>query len=146
MSDLQQPDKSSELEAEGIPDLEGSAPGMTIDDEVEGLIPPRDHPQGVDEFGTTADEERANEPLSLRVLREEPDPLAEELSLGDAPAEQVGRLVQPGDEIDELDTTAEEVAFDSGDDAALTAEEAAMHITDAPPMGDGDGYLEEEDA
>lgn len=56
----------------------------------------------------------------------------------------VGRLVQPENEIDEFDTTAEEVAFDSGDDGALSAEEAAMHITEEPPMGDGDGYLEEE--
>lgn len=56
----------------------------------------------------------------------------------------VGRLVQPENEIDEFDTTAEEVAFDSGDDEALSAEEAAMHITEEPPMGDGDGYLEEE--
>lgn len=56
----------------------------------------------------------------------------------------VGRLVQPENEIDDFDTTAEEVAFDSGDDEALSAEEAAMHITEEPPMGDGDGYLEEE--
>lgn len=138
MSELNQPDKSSELEAEGIPDLEGSAPGMSIDDETEGMIPPRDHPQAVDEFGTTAAEERTNEPLSLRVLREEPDDLATALD------DSVGRLVAPENEIDQIDTTAEEVAFDSGDDAALSAEEAAMHITDAPPMGDGDGYLEED--
>lgn len=58
----------------------------------------------------------------------------------------VGRLVQPENEIDEIDTTAEEVAFDSGDDGALSAEEAAMHITEAPPMGDGDGYLEEDNS
>lgn len=56
----------------------------------------------------------------------------------------VGRLVQPENEIDDFDTTAEEVAFDSGDDGSLSAEEAAMHITEEPPMGDGDGYLEEE--
>ena len=142
MSDLHQPDKSSALEAEGIPDLEGSPPGMTIDDEVEGMIPPRDYPQGVDEFGTTADEERTDEPLSLRVLREQPDDLANELDN----AADVGRLVQPENEVDQVDTTAEEVAFDSGDDAALSAEESAMHITDAPPMGDGDGYLEEDNA
>ena len=144
MSDLHQPDRSSELEAEGIPDLEGSAPGMTIDDEIDGMIPPRDHPQGVDEFGTTADEERTGEPLSLRVLREEPDDLASELGGDQREDATVGRLVQPENEIDQLDTTAEEVASDSGDGAALSAEEAAMHITDAPPMGDGDGYLEEE--
>lgn len=56
----------------------------------------------------------------------------------------IGRLVQPESELDEVDVTAEEVAFDSGDDTGLSAEEAAMHITDAPPMGDGDGYLEGE--
>lgn len=45
---------------------------------------------------------------------------------------QVGRLVEPGSEVDELDRTAEPVAFDTGEADDLSAEEAAMHITDEP--------------
>ena len=74
---------------------------------------------------------------------EEPADLLAEFDPATDP-DGVGRLVQPENEIDQVDTTAEEVAQDSGDDVGLSAEEAAMHITDAPPMGDGDGYLEEE--
>ena len=37
---------------------------------------PPDAPQGVDQYGTTAQEERVDEPLAARVAREEPDPLA----------------------------------------------------------------------
>ena len=76
---------------------------------------------------------------------EEPADLLAEIDPGTDP-DGVGRLVQPENEIDQVDTTAEEVAHDSGDGVALSAEEAAMHITDAPPMGDGDGYLEEDKA
>ena len=119
---------------------------MTVDDEVDGMIPPKDHPQGVDEFGTTANEEHAGEPLSLRVLREEPDDVARELSADGDDEDNLGRLVQPENEVDQQDVTSEEVAFDSGDADAMSAEESAMHITDAPPMGDGDGYLKEDDA
>lgn len=40
---------------------------------------PPDEPEGVDDYGTTAQEERVDEPLTERVRREEPDPLAAEL-------------------------------------------------------------------
>jgi hypothetical protein len=62
----------------------------------------------------------------------------------------VGRLVEPGadDVLDaELDDEATAVAADTGGDPAsadLTAEEAALHLTPAPPPGRPDGgYLSE---
>ena len=46
---------------------------------------------------------------------------------------EVGRLVEPQSEVDELDTTAEPVASDVGADGGdLSAEESAMHITENP--------------
>jgi hypothetical protein len=46
---------------------------------------------------------------------------------------EVGRLVEPESGVDELDHTAEPVASDVGpDDGDLSAEEAAMHLTDEP--------------
>ena len=46
---------------------------------------------------------------------------------------EVGRLVEPQSGVDELDTEADPVAIDVGaDDGDLSAEEAAMHITENP--------------
>ena len=68
--------------------------------------------------------------------------------------EDLGTLVDPGDETgvdDEADAIAMEDREDdpSGVDRATQdlgevqpAEEAAMHLTADPPMGDGDGYLD----
>lgn len=114
------PDRPSELSAEGIPDLE------TPINEFEGMLPPRDYPQGATEFGVTPEEERQQEPLAERVLREEPDVLP-----GDDGA--AGRLVQPDLGVVGADVEATEVAGDVGpDDGGFSAEEAAMHITDSP--------------
>ncbi len=44
---------------------------------------------------------------------------------------EVGRLVEPESEVDQLDTTAEPVASDVGaDDGDLAPEERAMHIVE----------------
>ena len=44
---------------------------------------------------------------------------------------EVGRLVEPESEVDELDKTAEPLATDVGaDDGDLSPEERAMHIVD----------------
>jgi hypothetical protein len=53
-------------------------PGDTDDPEGDLLYPP-DELLGADEYGTTPQEERFDEPLSERVARERPDPLAQEL-------------------------------------------------------------------
>jgi hypothetical protein len=130
---------------------------------------PPDRPYGADEYGVTAAEEEIDEPLEERVRREEPDfvPGEDDSEVG----RQVSVLVEPDqgvvDADDEADAVASETDIPPGElpidaddisfgdetlrDVAqereapqLSAEEAAMHITNPPPMGDGDGYLEEE--
>jgi hypothetical protein len=136
-----------------------------LDDDVVPQEYPPDQPLGVNERLTAA-EEQIDEPLADRVAREVPDELAMEESAGDY--RQVGALVDAGDEYN-LDLEADMVASEilpegsieqldvddiaSGDDTlrdmtqeregVIPAEEAAMHLTDPPPMGDGDGYLED---
>jgi hypothetical protein len=117
-----------EMDEEGIPDLE------TPINEDEGMIPPRDYPQGVEEFGITAAEQRMDEPLADRVLREEPD--FDASTVGQAADEAIGgRLLEPGSEdVDVLDEEKDSVAELVGglDEGGLSAEESAMHITDSP--------------
>jgi hypothetical protein len=93
---------------------------------------PLDHPQGVDEWGTTAREEMLDEPLALRVLREQPDEVAGEEPSGLS-------LTEPGtdDAVDlgggfdaEPDAVADLVL---DDDVTLAPEEQAMRIDDEPP-------------
>ncbi len=120
-------DNGNDMDAEGIPDLE---PPVNQD---EGQIPPRDYPQGAEEFGVTAVEERLEEPIAERVLREEPDFGSEDYVASDDTA-VAGRLIAPGSEdVDVLDAEKDEVAslFEE-DEGGLSAEEAAMHITDSP--------------
>ena len=97
---------------------------------------PNDRPVAVDEYGTTAGEQRDGEPLDLRLSREVPDPtmevevpyLSEAEGLGDAPA---GRIVDT-DEGAREDDVKENVAFDVGrDEGQRSAEEAAMHTFEA---------------
>jgi hypothetical protein len=118
----------SDMDAEGIPELEDPI------NQDEGMIPPRDYPQGVEEFGITAAEERADEPLADRVLREEPD--FDESTVGQAADDAItGQLLEPGSEdVDVLDEEKDSVAtiVGSDDDLGQSAEEAAMHITDSP--------------
>src|SRR6476661_2824538 len=117
----------SDTDAEGIPDLEDPI------NQDEGLIPPRDFPQGVEEFGTTAAEERADELLADRVLREEPD--FDEGAVGQAADDAIGgRLIEPGSEdVDAIDDEKDAVASLATDgEGGLSAEESAMHITDSP--------------
>lgn len=137
---------------------------LTDADKLGGEYPPEE-PMGVDEYGTTPGEETMQEPLEERVLREEPDtPLA----ASPLPTDEVGDLVDP-EAGGEPDVTAEAVASEvpevdrgdiavgdlsSGDETRRDvaqeqagpppAEEAAMHLTDEPPMGDGDGYIDDE--
>ena len=62
-----------------------------------------------------------------------PDPDADLPGGPDDREPEVGRLVEPDSEVDMIDKTAESVAQDVGaDDGDLSAEEAAMHITDSP--------------
>jgi hypothetical protein len=118
----------SDLEAEGIPPIEEQPPGIEGQNEVEGMIPPGDRPKAVEDWGTTSREERLDEPLAERVLREQP----ERESGGAGAGQPVGRLVQPDGGMVDLDREPTEVAMETEDDGGLSAEEAAMHITDSP--------------
>lgn len=116
----------TDLEAEGLPAIEDQPPGLEDDyNQVEGMMPPRDYPVGVEEFGITPAEERQDEPLAVRVTREEPDVMP----LDDEP---LGRLVEPDQGVAGLDHERDAIATDVADADGLTAEEAAMHITDTP--------------
>jgi hypothetical protein len=149
-------------------------------DDSEGALDyPPDRFQGVNQYGTTPQEERVDEPLDERISRDTPDPLdeideptpeqlaaLERESLEDAAAtdlaiqdrgtgessgdddtalddlddeEPVGRLVEPGAEDDGVyfeDEEADLVAHSVGEQRDLSAEEAAVHLTGDPPMGD----------
>lgn len=110
---------ADDLEREGIPGLDDS------DASVEGQIAPRDWPQAATDYGVTAGEQRTDEPIAERVYREEPD-------VSEDGASEVGRLVAPDEGHLYLDEEKDEVALDSEEDAALSAEESAMHITENP--------------
>lgn len=141
------------------------------DDKLPSEYPP-DRPLGADEYGVTAYEETVPEPLEERLRREEPD--FDELARrrgadGDDADEAVGTLVDTdeggvdaeGDSVarsirrvpernlsvDDIafgDETLRDVATERLDEDDVPAEEAAIHLTDPPPMGDGDGYVDPE--
>ena len=116
----------TDLEAEGLPAIEDQPPGLEDDyNQVEGMMPPRDYPVAAEDFGITAEEERMQEPLAERVLREEPDVM-------DGLDDSVGRLIEPDQGVAGLDDEATSIASDSADTDGLSAEEAAMHVTDTP--------------
>jgi len=130
-------DNGEQLDREGIPDLE------TPINEDEGLIAPGDRAKGAEEFGVTAREERLTEPAAQRLTRELPDVGPDDIDLADAEREYGelaegdrldGRIVEPGSEdVDRWDDEKDVIGTLVGEDeGALTAEESAMHITDAP--------------
>jgi hypothetical protein len=67
-------DPYSELEDEGIPDLQDGTPEQQwAVDPQQAPVPPRDRPVALDEFGTTIEEQIEGEPLDLRLQREVPE-------------------------------------------------------------------------
>ena len=129
------PDDRNLLDAEGIPDIE-----TPLNDD-EGIVPPGDTPIAADEWGVTAAEERIDEPIDQRVTRELRDLSPDDIDLEDADLGYGelgegdplgGHLVEPGGEdVDRYDGEKDAIASLIGDDdSALSAEEAALHITD----------------
>jgi hypothetical protein len=134
------PEPADPFEEQGLasadPELTGKR--MTGDDQDDPVVP-AENPVAVDDFGTTAAEEAAGEPLDLRLSREEPEVgdvagAATDSSDGAAdpyPAdadERAGRLVAP-DEGAHTDAETDEVATSVGtDQGGFTEEERAMHI------------------
>jgi len=137
-------DPSDPFEDEGLASPDPSLAGKRITgDPQDDLAVPGDNPVAVDDFGTTALEQREGEPLDVRLAREQPDLLERAGSAPDADAdsdnpypedreERVGRLVET-DEGAREDSEADAVAFDVGTDSGgFTAEERAMRIEPAP--------------
>ncbi|MGI8758283.1 MAG: hypothetical protein ACR2K0_03160 [Acidimicrobiales bacterium] len=130
------------------------------DDKLPAEYPP-DEPSGVLEEELTARGEQTDEPLAERVLREEPDtpaaasPPDEPVTLvepeagegADLTKETVARAVDQGPASGDIasgdiaigDSTTRDVATERVEERS--AEEEAVHLTDDPPMGDGDGYV-----
>ncbi|MBW8826313.1 MAG: hypothetical protein JF603_08195 [Acidobacteria bacterium] len=118
-----------------------------LDDELiedAGDYPP-EQARAVDEL-LGATKERDGESFGHRVTREQRDEQRE--------PDRLGPLVAPGGEdVDDVDDEASEVASEMREvdgtrwdvaqehEEVLSAEEAAMHLTDDPPMDDDDGYL-----
>jgi hypothetical protein len=147
------------LDDEGIPDLQGPLPEKELTgDPQEGLMPPGDRAHAEADWGVTDDEQRAGEPLDVRVRHERPDvgetdpvdDVVRDLRLEDVLDEAEERedadpadFVVLGDEEDlvgaELvgddlldDDESEELATALPADPleGQSAEEAAMHVTD----------------
>jgi hypothetical protein len=135
------PDPADPFEEEGLASQEPGVAGKRITGDPQDDMPvPGDAPVAVDDFGTTASEEQAGEPLDLRLSREEPDLLeraattaADESEDSDQPYpsdpdERVGRIVET-DEGARTDDEPSAVADDVGTDlGGFTAEERAMHV------------------
>lgn len=139
-------DNSPEVaEDDGLLDPEDSL--LDRDPLDEGYSPP-ERPYAVNDWGTTAAEEAAGEPMDLRLSRELPDGAPDVGDgLGDASDTdgelrddevgdvRAGRLADDGEEL-----FTEDVGIDGG---AASAEEAAVHV-----VGDdeSDGDLDDGDA
>ena len=134
------PDPADPFEEEGLASQEPGLAGKRITGDPQDDMPvPGDEPTAVDDFGTTAAEEREGEPLDLRLSREEPDLGARASAPGDDSEfadqpypedkdERVGRIVE-SDEGARADDEPDAVALDVGtDQGGFSAEERAMHV------------------
>jgi hypothetical protein len=120
-------DPRSEMEDQGIPDLQDGYPEQDWAEDPQQAPVPGDEPMAVDDFGTTAEEQRQGESLDGRLSREEPEA---EAPGADETSPTAGRLVQEDEGVRD-DTESEEIARDVGPDTGgFTAEEAAMHVED----------------
>ncbi|MGH9154234.1 MAG: DUF5709 domain-containing protein [Acidimicrobiales bacterium] len=129
------PEPVSDLEKEGIPDLEGAYPGEAATGlSWDGVVAPGDAPRAAEDFGTTAAEERLDEPLSRRVGRETPDGAGAGQSTVDdiAAARRLVETQQGPVDDEEGDLVGGMASYDPG---ALSAEEAAVHVVDEAEAG-----------
>jgi len=145
-------DEWDDIEDDGVLDASDTLNDDRVSDPLDVGIAPADRWHGANRFGTTAAEQRAGEPLDLRLAEEEPDvdPYAAAFDCGSASDEdedeltrrgydrepRAGRLVADDDRGD-VDAVAADVGIDGG---AASAEEAAVHVVD-DPNGAGDGPL-----
>jgi hypothetical protein len=127
-----EPDPGSALEDEGVPDLSDALPSKAITgDAQEEADPPAEQPRASVDFGVTAEEMRAGEPLADRLRREEPDRASLRGDGSDTPYpedrdERVGRFAEEREAATgkEQDAWAVDVGADGG---GFAPEERAMH-------------------
>lgn len=132
-----EPDPRSRFEDEGIPDLQEGTPGQQRASDPQEAALPGERPIAVDEFGTTAAEERTGEPLEERLTRERPDAAAQgdpDAAARDERADDTGpaptRLVDDEEGFGP-DVEPDAIAYDVGPDTGgYTAEEDAVHVDD----------------
>jgi hypothetical protein len=144
-------DEWDDIEDDGVLDASDTLNDDRVSDPLDVGIAPADRWHGANRFGTTAAEQRAGEPLDLRLAEEEPDvdPYAGADTYSDVDSDEdeltrrgydreprAGRLVADDDRGD-VDAVAADVGIDGG---AASAEEAAVHVVD-DPNGAGDGPL-----
>jgi hypothetical protein len=143
MSDRQNLSRPApEVTEDGIPSIEEIPTDVLLTgDPLDGEMPPLDRPQAVKDWGTTASEQLASEPMEVRLAREVPD-----VEAGDAYLDR--QILEPGAEgglgDDETDSVGE---VDLGLEDTLSAEEAAMQVVDEPPGMNYDpdpGYVDYE--
>jgi Family of unknown function (DUF5709) len=109
-------DPDSELEDEGIPDLADSTPERKLAADPQGPSVPGDQPVAVDDFGTTAAEQAAGEPLDQRVDREVPEDQAM-YGGGPEPVRQPAAATEePPDRSDDLDAVTADSGLGVGSD------------------------------
>jgi hypothetical protein len=126
-------DPRSEFEDEGIPDLQDGHPEQNWAEDPQRAPLPGDEPVALDDYGTTAEEQRTGESLEGRVRREEPEPSVS--GAVDEPPRRAGRLVEV-DEGARPDTEKDAVADDIGPDAGgFSAEEDAVRVEEDPERG-----------
>ncbi|MHB1593357.1 MAG: DUF5709 domain-containing protein [Streptosporangiaceae bacterium] len=155
--DVPERDPRSKLEDEGIPDLQAGTPAQQWAVDPQEQPVPGDDPEALNDFGTTASEEAAGEPLDGRLGREVPDvqpgtsqpgaepdwPAQPEEPSGRVwdPPRPAGRLVASDQGTTgraEPDEVAREVGPDRG---GFSAEESAVRVD---PDGPGNGNGEQE--
>ncbi len=121
------PRPAPDIVEDGIPAVEEVGQNVleTGDSSDEGEIAPLDFPQGTNQWGTTASEQRRDEPLDQRYLHEQSEnrsPSHDQVLPFSSPDSQDGGL---------FDSESEEIAeqdFELED--ALSPEESAMHFED----------------
>lgn len=145
------PRPAPEVSEDGIPAVEEIPEDvLRTGDPVEGDMPPLDHPQGAEDWGTTASEQLGPEPLDVRLAREEPDVGVAGPGLGGSDTDH--QFLEPGADAGLADDEADAVGeADVGLEDTLTAEESAMRVVEEPAgmsYAPDPGYVdhEEEDA
>ncbi|GAA1263856.1 DUF5709 domain-containing protein [Pseudonocardia aurantiaca] len=146
------PENRIDEDDSGLLEPEDSLDDRGVGDVLDEGYSPRERPLAVDDWGTTADEEAAGEPLDARLAREQRedgDYDGDYDGLGDSSDTdgelfddevgdvRAGRLVA-SDQGGTFDTDGELYATDVGiDGAASSAEEAAVHlVAEESPLED----------